>query len=366
MLRIIKGRRGIFNWAGYIISLALSLYTFYFSALLIFSQFAYIVIFMRRDKKLVFKWFMSLVLAFLIFAPWLPSALTQFHNASSISFDWSDKGFNVGFLRFGLYARNLVSVAGLDPSFMVFPGGVQAHFSKTVLAAVAAAVSAAFALLFYAGFIFLKERSKDQVDSRVLWLPFWLVFLPLLLSWLAAGLFNMLPNARYLTVMHSMFLMLIAASIGYLWSRNRRVSILALVLVVLLFASRIPAAVSTEFEYRESVSFLKDNIAKDDRIICVIPPPDVSLAGNVVVIDEKYADLNAQKSAYLPLPGQVWQDIRKKIRSRHRVWFYRPQGHFELFGLYSQIDSFLKDEGYKAKKTYRFRNIDIIELETRG
>ena len=32
MLRILKGKESIFNWAGYVISCVLSIYTFYFSA----------------------------------------------------------------------------------------------------------------------------------------------------------------------------------------------------------------------------------------------------------------------------------------------------------------------------------------------
>ena len=363
MIRIIKGKNTLMDWSVYTASLVLSLYTFYFSALFILSQFVYVVVFMRSDKKLVLKWFLSLVITGLVFAPWVPSALGQFHNASSISFDWSDKGFNVGFLRLGLYARNLVSMMGLDPSFMIFPGGVQVHFTKIVLAAVVTAVSGAFIFILYTSFGFLKNKFEDSGDSRLLWLPLWMAFLPLLFSWLFAGLLNTLPTAKYLAVPHSMFLILIAAFIGNLWSGKRRVSILFLLLVLLIFASRIPAAVSPEFEYRKSIIFLEENLTKYDCLICINSPPAGSVTNNAIVIDKKYINLNAQKSAYLPLPDQVWQDIRGRIKSCRSVWSYRVHGHFELFGLYAQIDDFLKTEGYKIKEKYRFRNIDIIKLE---
>ena len=363
MIRIIKGKDTLFDWSAYTAASALALYTFYFSALFIFSQFVYVVLFMGRDKKLIFKWILSLAAAGLVFAPWVPSALGQFRNASSIYYDWSDKGFNVGPLRLGLYVRNLASLAGLDPSFMVLPGGVQAHFSKAALASIVVASCGALIFFVYNSFSFLKNKFKNAGENRLLWLPFFLAFLPLFFSWLFAGFLNTLPTAKYFAVSHSMFLMLVAAFIGSLWSRNRWVSIISLSLILLVFASRIPAAVSPEFDYRKSIAFLNGNLAKNDRLICVNSPPDVSVSKNAVIIEGRFISLNTQRSAYMPLPDQAWADIRKKINPCRSVWLYRVQGHFELFGLYAQVDDFLKKEGYTAVEKHRFRNIDIVKFE---
>ena len=360
MLKILKGRGGLLIWTGYVAAAALSLYTFYFSALLIFAQLIFIVIVTFKNKKMLLKWFFAFSGVGLIFLPCLAMALRQFHNASGAAFDWSAKGLNFGAFRIGLYTRNIFSLIGFDPYFMVFQGGVTKHFSKGVLLS-GIFISLCLIIFFlYSCFKFLESRFS--ANKTLIWVFPFLIFFPLVLSWMAVALFNTLPNAKYLVVFHALFLILLAAFIYSLLEKKRLVGNIVLFFIIVVFSLRIQDAVSPEFDYTRASQFLKTNLTKDDCLICILPCPIRDNYFRIVETGD-FFKVNGKRSGYIPVSKSAWEGLRSKIAPHKEIWFYKVYGNAEVFGADAAIDDFLKNEGYAQNVIKRFRNIDIVKYK---
>ena len=257
MLKIMKGKGNIVNWMGYAVSMALGLYTFYFSALLLFAQFVFVTAFVFNDRKTLLKWYAAFSLVGLAFLPWAPTALGQFHNASSLVYDWAGKGFCVGPFRVGLYARNIFSLIGFDPSFMVFREGVIRQFAKPVLAVAGLAGIGMFIFFLCCYFRHIEEALPGE--KKLVWFLPCLISVPLAIAWLFAALLNVLSGARYFVAFHALFLILMAVAIRDILTRKKVLGILLLVIILIVFALRIPEAVSSEFGTRGASLFLRSH-----------------------------------------------------------------------------------------------------------
>ena len=360
MMKIMKGKDSFTNWAGYLISASLSLYTFYFSALLIFSQAIFAVVTTFKNKKLLMKWFLAFFGVGLIFLPWLPVSIRQFHNASSIVFDWSSKGFTFGVFRIGLYARNIFSIVGFDPNFMIFQGGVTKYFPKSILLSVALIILSLGVFFTYHCYKFLKN--KFSANKTFVWFLLFLIYFPMILSWSAAALLNTLPMAKYLVALHAIFLILLACFIYSLSERRRLAGNMLLALIIIIFSLRIPDAISPEFDYMKASQFLRSNLTKNDCLICIV---DCQFADNNFNIIEagNYFKLNDKRSGSLPLSERAKQELRSKIAAYEEIMFYKVYGHAEVFGANDMLDNFFKDEGYMPKVVKRIKNIDIVRYK---
>ena len=360
MLKIIKGKQELINWIVYVVSAVLSLYTFYFSFLLIFCQFIFILIFKWKEKRFILTWCLALIIVGLIFLPWVPSAIGQFKNASSVVYDWSDKGFNLGVFRFGLYTRNIFSLFGFDPYFMVFRGGISMYFSKIILGFVVISSILGFSYFFYLCFSYLK--SKLQNDRALLWFFFFLTFSPLALSWLLAGLLNTMPNARYLVSLHALFLILVSIFLCSLLERKHLAGIIFTFLVLIIFALRIPDTVCSEFEIDKAVSFLKKELDQNGCLICIYScPPEATLAAIIKVGDD--LTLNENGSRYIVKSSDFDSKLKQRLSAFKKVYFYRVCGSAEIFGANDLLDGLIIKEGFKNSKIVKFKNIDIVEYK---
>ena len=363
MLKIVKRKDRLVNWAGYIISAALSLYTFYFSALLILAQLIYVTIFKSKDKKFILKWYFAVLMTGLIFAPWLPSALRQFNNASSIVYDWSSKGFNLGPFRFGLYTRNIVALVGLDPYFMYFRQEISKYFSRPILIICVLLCFSGFIYFLYLSLQYLKI--KFQQDKALIWFFFFITFIPLLVSWALAGFLNTLPNARYLVAFHAFFLISISILIYNLWEKSALKGIICIAFILTIFTFRIPGAISSEFDTKKAISFLESKLSANDCLICIRCPSE-KIASNItasIINIKNYLKLNEKSSEYIVLFPDQWKRLKQKTSTFKTIWFYRVYGNVEVFGANRILDDWLKNEGYEIEAVKKFKNIDIIAYE---
>lgn len=363
MLKIVKGKDKLANWVGYIISAALSLYTFYFSSLLIFAQLIYVTIFKSKKKKFILKWYFAVFLIGLIFAPWLPSALEQFNNASSIVYDWSSKGLNMGPLRFGLYARNIFALVGFDPYFMYFRHDISKIFSRPILII---CVFLCFSGFIYFLYIYLRYlKIKSQQDKALIWFFFFITFIPLLVSWALAGFLNILPHARYFVAFHAFFLISISILIYNLWEKTPLKGIICIAFILTIFTFRIPGAISSDFGTKKAISYIERKLSENDCLICIHCPSGKTariIATNIINI-KNYFKFNKEKSEYVVLFPDQWRRLKQKISTCKTVWFYRVYGNVEVFGANRILDDWLKNEGYKIESIKKFKNIDIIAYE---
>lgn len=356
MLKIVKGKAGIANWAGYVLSMALSLYTFYFSALLLFAQMVFVTVFIFNDRKALLKWYAAFFLVGLIFLPWASTALGQFHNASSLVYDWAGKGFSVGPFRIGLYARNIFSLVGFDQSFMIFRDGVVKQFTKPVL--IVAGLAGIGIFIFFLRYYFKSTMKTLPGEKRLAWFLPCLILVPLVTTWVLAAVLNTLPVARYFVAFHALFLILMAVVIRDILMRKRALGILALAVMLILFAVRIPEAVSAEFGTRDASSFLRSQMGKNDCLICVNLCPDES-AFNVIKID-KYIQLNAKGSEYIVGSSDSRKEFTDKVAMFKKAWFYKVYGNAEIFGSNRITERLLEEQGYRQEKVFKFKNIDIV------
>ncbi|MFH1593975.1 MAG: glycosyltransferase family 39 protein [Candidatus Omnitrophota bacterium] len=361
MLKIIKGSENLPYWIGYALSAVLAMLTFYFAMPLLFAQTLFIIIFKRTKPRFLLRWLSAICVASLIFCIWLPHAVSQFDNASSFTYNWADKGFNVGALRIGIYARNMAALAGFDPYFMTFHGGITGHFSKRVLGMLALVVFVSFGLFSLFTMAKLKARFPQKADL-VWFLPFVSVA-PLLISWLSASFIGLSPIPRYLAALHALFLILIAFFIHTIMTKNRFAGNTLLVFVLIVFAMRIPHAVSVEFGTASAVRFLQTQaIDKDECLLSFDPAPEINEVSNFVEV-RKYFKLNDNRTEYVAASNDVWKQLKRKVSPFRRIWFYRVYGNAEVFGANQAIVDWISREGYRPIERKSFRNIDIIAYE---
>lgn len=360
ILKIIKTPSGWPYWAAYAVSAALSLYTFYFSALLLCAHFLFLAIFKRDNKKLILQWLISAVCAGILYLPWVPSALRQFDNMTYFHYNWKALGYSLGSLRVGLFTRNLFSLFGLDPYFFIFQGGVAAHFGAAALLFIAVASFTAAVLFLRACLIYLKRKFDD--DKALAWFPFCITFLPLLIFWIIAMTMHVLPNARYLVCLHASFLLLLSA---YLFSlmeakKTRWAGIILLAATLLVFIVRIPAAVSSEFEHAKAQAFLLKEAGQDDRIVCVSYCP-AQVNTRTMVKVAPYLKLNDEKNKYYIPDEPSRMALNESLGACRVVWFYRVYGNMELFGANGLCDDWLKERGYRYVKAAQFKNVTVVK-----
>ena len=360
MLKILKGESGIMNWIGYVISVALSLYTFYFSALLFFAQIIFVTGLVFKEQRFPLKWYVAFLLVGLAFLPWTLTALEQFHNASGVVYGWTDKGFTIGPFRVGLYIRNIFALIGFDPYFLVFRDAVGRQFGKIVLMAAGLAGIGAFIFFSYRYFRCTKTAFPEM--KKLAWFLPCLVFLPLVMAWVSASVLNIPPGARYFAAFHALFLILMAVIIRDIFARKKAIGILALSIILLAFAVRIPEAVSSEFDTKGASLFLKSNLSNNDCLICgrICPEDKDSFT---VIKAESYFKLNDKGSEYVWVSPGALALLKSKLAPFKKIWFYRVYGNAEIFGLNGLLDKEFKESGYKETKRVRFKNIDVVKYE---
>jgi len=358
MLKIIKGKESIFYWVGYVISCVLSIYTFYFAALLIFAQFMFVAIFSWKNKAYILKWCLALFVVGLCFVPWAGQAVGQLKNASVLSYDWSSKGFNIGVLKPGLYLRSIASLAGFDPYFMVFPGRITAKFSKILLMSVFLGGLLTFSMFLYTCLRYLSGKFSE--NKKMIWfLPF-LSLGPIFIAWLLAYFVNIPINPRYLIAFHGLFIVLISVCICKLLEKKRFVGSLLIVLIIASFITRIPVVVSPEIDSKKVLSFLKKNFQSGDLLLRIKAGPE-KIKNFKIMSADNYMEINDQRDAYVLVSEK---ELQQEVSQYQKIWFYQASGNYAVFGANDLINSFLNKNGYKKINETKFRNIDIVEFES--
>ncbi len=354
MLKIINGKDTTINRISYAVSAALAFYTFYFSALIVFAQFLFVMIFGPRRKA----WLLTFLASGIAFLPWFLSAANQLHNSSSIPYDWSTVGLNIGSFRLGLYARSIAALFGIDPYFLVFREGIMSKFPYIVSIGVILAALSIFILFIYNLVVLLKRRFGNRPD--MLWFIPALSILPVILSWISAAVFNVIPVTKYFLALHGIFIVAMALFIYGLFEKNLRLALAVLGLILAVFILRLPQAVSEEFDPKGVAIFLTNN-AKNDIVISKGSCPAEGVV-NVLTMNGLFA-LDKKGRTYLMAPEEQWGSLAKTVRGFKKVWFYRVYGNDEIFGANRLVKSWLETQGYKEKRINRFKNTDVVEYE---
>lgn len=259
LLKIIKGKDSRIVWVFYLLTIIVSLYTFYFSVFIIFAQFLLLVIFKRRERKILLRSIFVYSLAGLAFLPWLPIAVKQL-NSRPIFYNWANKGFCVARLPLGIWTRNIFSLFGFDPYFMIFQGGIIKHFSKSLLMGMV--ILTLIGLIFFMYYILKYLKKLFPRDKALIWFFIFLISIPLVLSWACGEILNPQPNAKYLVILHIFFIVLVSVFVYGLWLNKSIGTLLTPVIILGIFISRIPVALLPGYDDKKSYRFPKRKFEK--------------------------------------------------------------------------------------------------------
>lgn len=363
LLSIIKNKDEKLAWYGYFLSAVLSIYTFYFSFILIFCQSIYMFIFNFKEKILLKKWVFAQCCVFILFIPWVKNFVLQSSNKnSSISLHWEKIGFKIAGFDLGIYSRNISSLFGMDYFFMVYPEGIRNHFSLPVLMLMFILAAAALSLFLLFSIKWL--RREFRIDPKISWfLPFF-ALMPVAISWATAKITNIMPNARYLAAAHGIFIILIAYFLYNLIVRYKKTGLILLGSFVFLYSARIPMAVTPMYEGKRTLEYLRRNIKDGDCTLMVDRLPGRENLGIPYFnIQNDLFKMDPLTSGYYILPESDTDKASEQLKGFKRIWFIRCYGNTEIFGGNKIVYDFLRRCGRKEISAKEFNNIRVVLME---
>lgn len=362
-LLIVRNKANKWVWLGYALSGLLSIYTFYFSFIMIFSQFIYMFIFKFKEPGLIKKWLLSQVAVALLFMPWAPYFLRQIFNEKSSSFlHWENFGFKIAGLDLGRYMRNIASLFGFDYLFMVYLEGVKKHFGLPLLFIMAGlAFFSLFFILFYS-LKFLRKEFKGS-QEEVWFLPFFSLG-PIVICWFTFKVTKILPDARYLAAPHAIFLVLLSYFFCTLIYRHKKAGIVLFSSLIFLYILRLPVAVSPVLEVNKALEYLREYGKEGDCVVLPDRLPGIEkLPMPYFNIDKYLYTMDPATSKYFLLPENNWKEIKNSLRPFKRIWLIRFYGNTEIFGGNKIIYDFLKRCGRKEISAREFNGLRLILME---
>jgi uncharacterized membrane protein len=363
LLLIIKNKGKKLAWHGYFLSAVFSIYTFYFSFILILCQSIYVFIFNLKEKGVLKKWVFVQCYIFILFIPWIKNFVLQFSNKnSSLSLHWEKISFKIAGFDLGIYSRNISSLFGMDYFFMVYPEGIRNHFSLPVLILMFILTIAALFLFLLFSIKWLKR--EFHFDPKIAWfLPFFSL-MPVVFSWAIAKILKTLPNARYLAAPHAVFLILVAYFFYNLIARYKKTGLTLLVFFIFLYGARIPMAVTAIYEGNEALEYLSRNIKDGDCTVMLERLPGRENLGiPYFSIHDNLLKRDPLTSGYYIMPESDTDKVKEQLRGFKRIWFIRCYGNAEIFGGNKIAYDFLNRCGLKEISTKEFHNIRVILME---
>ncbi|MBI3016192.1 MAG: glycosyltransferase family 39 protein [Candidatus Tectomicrobia bacterium] len=300
-------RRRLWKWAAlFVLGATVSLYSFYFSGLLLAAVGVYGIWKAGRSGKL--KWWIACQAAtLLLFAPWVPYLIRQlpvFINHPQMT---ARAGFYLGGVHRGGIARGALGILGLDQDlFAELP--LHEVFSSAVLAAATLLAVVLLAVIAWRGY-----RELAREDGGREWAPLLAVCLvgPFLLALAAHEGLGIVLTSRYFLASSLIMPILFA---GFVWSLKGPWAAGALVLLTVFFIFRDQAVVRYEIvDFKGAAAFTRANV----------------IAGGVVIVpdDRRFSDYMQREKAF---PGdQVFIRAKEFIEDPRRI--ERESGKVLLF-----------------------------------
>jgi len=263
LLRILKEKKASnADWAGYILFSAASIYTFYFSALIIIAENIYMAAYIRK-KKFWLKWLLSQAAVLALYIPWLPYFF--FQRSSYVSHpQMIDKvGFYIGRIHVGGIIRSIAGLAGFDPRL----------YSKRLVsgegffvALVVAFVLAGMILAIWRAVEFFRSSKAGPKEGRFVELLFFLAILPFLMALLIHQAFGIVLMSHYF-IASFVFLALFFTAV-VVKTVSKRTGAVILAIVILLYSSRLFAMyLDNEMDFRSAHSYIKTAMAGETFVV---------------------------------------------------------------------------------------------------
>jgi len=252
--RLLRKDRPI-NWLGYSIFILLAMYTHYLTLFVILAQGAYLILLRPRNRVLLTKWLLSMLIAGTLVAPWLAAI----------------------FLTGGFYQANISWIRPAVPQdlfWTLYDFGLGFSSNPANLFNVLAALSIAAILVYVAVRLF---RGKIPVRQRnVLRFVWYWLSLPLILVFLIS-LDWPLPQRRsiymdrFLIPLLPAFLILVGYGITQVFDRKKTLgALVAVVLLALTGASTCSLFLDQTYrrdDWRQAITEIRENAQSGDVLL---------------------------------------------------------------------------------------------------
>ncbi|MBN1526120.1 MAG: glycosyltransferase family 39 protein [Candidatus Omnitrophica bacterium] len=162
LMRIMRKEAEEFpSWALFVFFSAASIYTFYFSALVIVAENVFVALFMREDKGFLKKWALSQIFIAALYLPWIPFFIYQRAVYTGHPQLVERIGFYIGNIHIGALIRSLLGIVGFDPRFLA-KEAMSAHDALKYASLAGMLISSLAATLLAAKYIRSPKFTRDE------------------------------------------------------------------------------------------------------------------------------------------------------------------------------------------------------------
>lgn len=357
LFKIIKGRDDLLlYWVGYILTTAVSLYTFYFNIFIILAQNALMFMYYFNNKMMRRKWIIAQIALFLCFVPGVLLAVSQFHNADAITPYSIGKTFKFLNLHIGLYGKAFLGLIGIDPNFIIpsamknLPSGLNLLYFFIL----------PLILIIIFAVYFIRTIKNTPSDKKVKLFFVLLSFFYMLFYILAVELANFPVLTKYFLVPHVLFILVLSGVMSGFKTKASKVLLLLVFLAI--YASRLPAALEPEFDSKKAYRYIASEVRPDDCLLMIRNTNYYLNPGDSVILkDALVRDINAGN--YIAFTGEGI-NILREIRNKHSIiWFYKTTTNDEMFGGNRLVQDWLADNGFRPETVKKFKRIEIIKYQ---
>jgi uncharacterized membrane protein len=359
LVRILKSQsRRNFLW--YIIFSVLAIYSSYINLLVLGAHAIFILFFYYKNLSLIRRPVFSLFIIGLSFLPGLSLLDQQLKFAKAIDFSWAERGFRMFGLNFGYYARSIAATFGFDPDFLAGQplAKTLSHFTLILLSLLSLCI---FIGVLVLGIIGLRNKLKDKKLAYF----FPILVLTYLVLYNSIVQFLHFPSQpEYCVSVHVLFIFVLAGAIYSF--KNRWLRPLVSSILVVVFITRWPQALSPEFETKKSAKYILSHM---DKEACLLMVRNTNFYLNSIPLSlfilEDFLRNDPETKNYKSFDASFVSQFEEIKKNYKDVWFYRVYGNDEILGANRLIMDWLQDNGYQVRGYKKFKRIDVINYRRR-
>lgn len=342
LIRILKEERaGMTDWAAFALTSSLSIYTFYFSALVIIAENMFVLFFVRR-KGFLKRWLVSQAVIAASYVPWIPYFIFQRSSYVGHPQMTGKVGFYIGNIHLGGLLRSISGLAGFDPR--LFSKDMVSSYYLLKVAAIAAGFLSAAVLIWLVARS-LRALKAGPAEGEAIRLLLFLAAVPFLLAILMHQALGIIVMSHYFLASYSFFVVALAAI--FAGSMPRRIGLAVIAAVIAVYSIRLIGLYSDrETDFKSAHDHIKKTAA--EGAVLIAP----SFGGT---FDYYFSDMPLKKHM---------EDLKDAKFSAADVIAITYPAKLELKETDRRFRSIMSSGGYKAVSSVRFGDL-IVERYTK-
>ena len=292
------------NWIFYIISSALLIYTHPFNLFIILIQNVYMLIIYRKNFIMLRNWFLSQLILFILYLPWLSVTISAIFNAAEIYYyGISPSLFKLlrVFPRFSGYAPNEV-----NKYLQVF--NLELNFTDWLWIFCLLLICFVFFISFVKAVINIK-KNKNSIFFLLLFL-----ILPVLIIFLISKIYTPLFEDKYFLTSSIALYLIVGYGISMIRGGKKKILFISLILLVIFLQLMLNVFGFHDIyfnnyvnDFRTPISYIEQNSKQNDLVLyqradnpihrnfgLVERPPLLFYYNGNLDTDTLYTDLNGR------------------------------------------------------------------------